>query len=252
MTAVITRRTGQFLLFTLAITWILWWILALLTAFGLSFSSPVGMMLFILGGSGPTAAAYLAVLKTPESGSVRQFNRRVLKARVSWRYYLFAAAAPPAAGTAALLITGSSADQISPHLFVPLLLSSVLLGGLEEFGWRGVLQEEMQRFIAPGVLSLIIGCIWALWHLPLFFISGTSHAGSSFALFTLSAVGYSGMLTWLYRRTGSILLCVLFHASINAAGGSGASVSLGSSGQLIHGLILLAVGLPLAVRASSP
>src|SRR5690606_37857162 len=56
-----------------------------------------------------------------------------------------------------------------------------------------------------------------LWHIPLFFIEDVSHYNFKFFPFLLGAIMFSTYLTWLYAVTKSLLLVVLFHASINAS-----------------------------------
>ena len=56
-------------------------------------------------------------------------------------------------------------------MIVPLFLSMVIGGGVEEFGWRGVLVYQLRK-TNPVFISLGVGLIWALWHIPLFFLGG--------------------------------------------------------------------------------
>jgi uncharacterized protein len=74
----------------------------------------------------------------------------------------------------------------------------------------------MQARCSALTASLVIGLVWALWHVPLFFMVGTSQATMSFAWFTVQAVALSIVLTWAYNGTGgSVLLVVLAHAALN-------------------------------------
>lgn len=89
------------------------------------------------------------------------------------------------------------------------------------------------------VSNFIIGIIWALWHLPLFFVPGTSHYGKQFVFYGLAAIGYSSFLTWLYAKTNSIFLCILFHAAINATASIGLSVSMAEKGVYLYSAIFI-------------
>ncbi len=246
------QRVFIFLSSTFLITWGCWWILAGLISGGFTtITSPAGMTLFIFGGSGPTIGAYISVITTPREGSLREFHARVLKVRVKAKFYLIAVMTPLLLGLASIMIVLPldpgylERNPVQPiYLILPVFLSSVLMGGLEEFGWRGVLQECLQGALGHGAVNMIIGITWSLWHLPLFYIMGTSHLGNSFLLYAAAAVGYSGLLTWLYHRTGSIFLCVLFHASINTAGGIGASIPLHEQELIpIQTFLIFAAGL---------
>ncbi len=110
--------------------------------------------------------------------------------------------------------------------FIPSFFIAIFLGGIEEFGWRGVFQPELSKRLNLFLVNLLIGIVWAFWHLPLFYIAGSSHEGGSFFFFALSAIGYSSFLTYLYAKTKSVLLCVIFHASINATASTALSVSM--------------------------
>ena len=63
---------------------------------------------------------------------------------------------------------------------------------------------------------MLLGIIWALWHLPLFFIAGTDTAGQSFPLYLAQVTALSVAIAWLYANTnGSLFLTMLMHSAIN-------------------------------------
>jgi membrane protease YdiL (CAAX protease family) len=73
--------------------------------------------------------------------------------------------------------------------------------------------------------SLIVGVVWALWHLPLFFLDGTwqaEHLGFGtvrFGLWMMGVIIESVLYTWIYNNTRrSILAAILFHFVGNAFG----------------------------------
>jgi hypothetical protein len=95
------------------------------------------------------------------------------------------------------------------------LLSTPVQAG-EEIGWRGYALPRLTVQLGPRLASLLLGVIWALWHLPLFFIAGTTTTGQSFAVYLTSVIALSVALAWVYQRTGgSLLLVMLMHAAIN-------------------------------------
>lgn len=64
--------------------------------------------------------------------------------------------------------------------------------------------------------TLILGAIWGLWHLPLFFIRGTTQSFLAFVPFVLWVTGLSTLFTWVYNNTaGSLLIPVLLHTTVN-------------------------------------
>ena len=64
--------------------------------------------------------------------------------------------------------------------------------------------------------SIVLGLIWALWHVPLFYLPEADTYGQSFPVYLLQVTALSVAIAWLYWRThGSLLLTMLMHAAIN-------------------------------------
>jgi membrane protease YdiL (CAAX protease family) len=64
--------------------------------------------------------------------------------------------------------------------------------------------------------SLILGVVWALWHLPFWWMAGAGMGGTSLPIFVLYNVGLSGVMTWVHQRTGgSVLAAILLHTTAN-------------------------------------
>jgi CAAX protease family protein len=107
-----------------------------------------------------------------------------------------------------------------------------VLGGplLEEGGWRGFALPRMERLHGPLLASLILGILWALWHLPEFLVpSWTAAMGGGsivvITLFTITAVTFTIVITWVFNNTrASLLLAILVHASIDTFGGTVAAI----------------------------
>ncbi len=86
----------------------------------------------------------------------------------------------------------------------------------EEVGWRGYALPRLAARFGLARASVLLGIIWAAWHLPLFYISGTDTTGQSFPLYLLGVTALSVAIAWLYARTnGSLLLTMLMHAAVN-------------------------------------
>jgi membrane protease YdiL (CAAX protease family) len=103
-----------------------------------------------------------------------------------------------------------------------LMVAAILLSTLvfsqagEELGWRGYALPRLGARIGLGAASLVIGVIWAVWHLPLFFIPGIETTGQSFPLYALGVIALSVAIAWLYANTnGSLFLTMLMHSAIN-------------------------------------
>lgn len=99
-------------------------------------------------------------------------------------------------------------------IFATILSTPVQSG--EEVGWRGYALPGLAARFGLAPASLVLGAIWACWHLPFFFITGVDKTGQSFPLYFLGVVALSVTLAWLYWRTsGSLLLTMLLHAAAN-------------------------------------
>ena len=89
----------------------------------------------------------------------------------------------------------------------------------QEFGWRGYVLPRLQGRFNALVSSLILGVLWALWHLPLFDYLYSQHAGTYFEqpiwIIFVSLIFTSILCTWVYNNTdGNILCCILLNTSL--------------------------------------
>jgi hypothetical protein len=86
----------------------------------------------------------------------------------------------------------------------------------EEVGWRGYALPRLATYLGLGGASVLLGVIWALWHVPLFYLQGSGSEGQSFPIYLLHVTALSVAMSWLYWKTeGSLLLVMLMHASVN-------------------------------------
>jgi membrane protease YdiL (CAAX protease family) len=168
----------------------------------------------------------------------RDYWRRVVDFRrisVCWYAVIFLYS-PLKSGIAALIDILQGGEGIAPEalarfaeqplLIVPTIIFWLLFGPVpEEPGWRGYALDGLQARRNALSASLIVGIVWALWHLPLFFIEGTWQAKQvglgtqRFWLYMLTIVIEAVLYTWIYNNTGrSTLSAILFHFVGNAFG----------------------------------
>jgi uncharacterized protein len=83
------------------------------------------------------------------------------------------------------------------------LIMIFLGGGQEEIGWRGYILKHLEDKLALQVGSILLSVIWALWHIPLFFISGTSQTYMNFFGFMMLTFGYSFIFSWGLKKSGN-------------------------------------------------
>ena len=172
--------------------------------------------LFVLATWSPAIAAFILVYRHGGLTGMRAFVSRLLIWRVSWSWAAFILVSLPLVFVAGSLIKGGPLlAPIPPEGFggmVAVLFMMLILGPVEEFGWRGVMQPLLQRRIAPIWAGLIIGITWGIWHLPAFFLAGLVFTDWNFLPFFIGNVTLAILVTPIFNSTrGSLLWPMLFH-----------------------------------------
>ena len=98
------------------------------------------------------------------------------------------------------------------YLFILYMPLMVLGGGLEEVGWRGVLQPQLEKRFSFLPAAMMEGALWSVWHLPLWFVPNTTQSTYNFVAFTLYCITLGCTLAAVYRLTKSIWASILIHA----------------------------------------
>jgi uncharacterized protein len=122
-------------------------------------------------------------------------------------------------------LSGSDAglfSELSRAIFVVFFMGGPLA---EEPGWRGFALPRLQRRYGPLQGTLLLGVLWACWHLP-HFLTPAQHGGpgtgfatfaANFPIFVLLATALAIIFTWVFNHTeGSLLIAILMHTSVNA------------------------------------
>ncbi len=211
------------------------WIFMITDAMGshevLPFRLPIPLL--ILMGYMPTLAAVIVTWQTKGKEGVRALFKKLLIAQVGLGWYAFAifglavmyiatiilynsiGFAPALPFLSAKTPPFSSPLELIPKIAVLFVIVGIVNG--EELAWRGFALPRLQSRYKALTSSLILGAIWTLFHLPLFFtVTGSSQADWSFPSFLLSTIGLTVLYTWIYNNTrGSVLLAYLFHAAAN-------------------------------------
>jgi membrane protease YdiL (CAAX protease family) len=208
-----------------AIAFVLGWgIIALLILFPQQLEAIFGPMgytnpLFILAVWTPAIAGIFLVGLHHGFKGLGSFFRRITLVRMPATWWVFLGIGIPAAFYAGALIKGTITDPFpfSPwYKLLPALAVGLVIGPVEEFGWRGVALPLLQRLFAPMWASLILGVIWGLWHLPAFFLSGSPQSAWPFAPYFLGVIAITIILTPMFNAgRGSILIAALYHFQMN-------------------------------------
>ena len=211
-----------FFLLTFALTWTAWLGPAALGAAGKSGFFALGGPVFLLGVFAPAFVALALTAYSEGRPGVARLLARIGRWRAGAHLYLFAISYMAATKLFAALIHRMAMGAWPSFGETPLLL---MLGAIlvstwvqagEEVGWRGYALPRLATHLGLRGASVLLGVIWALWHLPLFFLHGSGSDGQSFPIYLLHATALSVAMSWLYWKTrGSLLLVMLMHASVN-------------------------------------
>lgn len=175
---------------------------------------------------GPIIAAFIVTAMTTGWAGVKSLMKNMVRWRVGVRWYVVALLLPVGVVLAALYLNvlfgapaPTAADLANWYLILLAFPGQTLVAGAftEEPGWRGFALPRLQARYSPLVASLILGVIWASWHLPLL-VSDTSGQRPPIPYF-LTVLALSVLLAWLYNGTkGSVFLAILMHGAFNTVG----------------------------------
>ncbi len=228
-----------FFLLTFAIAWGAWAAAAALSAPRAAGLSVLRGPVFLFGVFAPAIAALALTARADGRAGAWTLLRHIGRWRVGVGWYLFAAGYMAATKLAVALIhrlaTGAwprFGETPWAMMAIALLVSTWVQAG-EEVGWRGYALPRLARHIGLAPASILLGVIWASWHLPLFFAPESDMFGQSFPVYLLQVTAVSVAMAWLYWRTGrSLLLVMLMHAAVNNTKDIVPSVVQGASNPL--------------------
>ncbi len=206
------NRLMYFLIITFFITGTAWISLAVLTKLNvITFTHPIGTILHIIGGFGPTIASLFLM---SEKLTLNAFKKFVFQYKRKSMIYFWILSAM------AIATIGISSMEFNPELplyLVPIVFIQAVFiyGGEEELGWRGIMQPNLENKYNFSIATVITGIVWGIWHIPLWFVEGTSQQNMKFSLFLVLAVILSFWLAAIYKKTQCVFACSVFHGLIN-------------------------------------
>jgi len=206
-----TQKLRKYLIRTFSVSWTAWLVLVLLAKNNiLTFSSIIGTVLYIIGGFAPTVSA----ISLQENRSFKSIlNFIFFGKKKSIKYLLLFCLLE-------ILTVGLSSRELNPAMpwyVMPIFFLVCIFagGGNEELGWRGTMQPVLEKKMTFPVATLITGIVWSVWHLPLWFIDGTSQQNIPFPLFTIYAIFLSFWLACVYKKTNCVFYCAVLHGLNN-------------------------------------
>jgi membrane protease YdiL (CAAX protease family) len=195
----------SFFTLALAVTWL---------AFIPYYYSTDGIPWFTFG---PMVAGFTMAAVTGGLKQVKSLLAATFRWKVNPIWYVAAIGLPFASQYFSVLLNplfGSAAPawgNIPPVMeIIPMVALLLVFSGPvgEEIGWRGfVLPRLLEKYSALSA-SLILGSVWAIWHLPLILVNDFTAHGA------LMPVIAAILFTWISQNAkGSVLLAILMHAS---------------------------------------
>lgn len=221
-------RPKRFYALVFIFTWA-FWLFAIMFNNGLTCS--LGMVLGVIS---PATIAIITVFTSKSDALKKDFKRKIFNFWKLKPQYIVGGFLIMSAIICCSILTsvlfGQSLDQFSviegftfdgPGLFGAFATIS-LAAILEEVGWRGYGEDSIAEYHSWFKESIIFGFIWAIWHLPLFWIPGTYHItirqmSPWFMInFMVSVIPMGFITTWVYVKNGrSMLASILFHLFVN-------------------------------------
>jgi CAAX protease family protein len=215
----------QFFAAVFGATWACWIAAGAIRSRGATTSPALAALaegLFLLGTFSPGLLAAALTHRSEGRIGTRRLLEPIFRWQVPAKWYVFAVGY-----FAAVKLTVAAVHRVAAgewpefgeeawYVMAGAVTISTWVQAGEEVGWRGYALPRLTDRFGLARASLVLGVVWAVWHLPLFFIPGTSVYGQSFPLYLLQVTAISVTMAWLYWRTGgSLLLVMLFHAAIN-------------------------------------
>jgi uncharacterized protein len=221
------RPVLSFYLLTLALSWGYW-----LTLLASGLRVGPGSVAHFPGLIGPMLAAIVVTAVVGGRPGLRELGARMLRLGPRWPVKLLLALSPLVLGAlacAVLALMGQPLPSFGAFVQVPgmpehwpwlaVLAAVVVVNGFgEETGWRGFLTERL--LLTHGRLrsTLVVALLWALWHVPLFWLNVNLAALPALTLFgwLFALVCGAFVLAQVYLATGHSILCVaLWHVAFN-------------------------------------
>lgn len=209
-----------FYILAFAITWLAWMPQAAYSHGLFPFDSPI---FYFIGGIGPMAAAYIVLRVQHGKEAIDKLFAPLLHWKVSVTWYIVAVLGFALIGMAAAALDGHLVEQLKNlNLTFALFMTFVryLIAAIpEEVAWRGFAQPRLQTRYSALVSSLIIGVLWALWHLPLLLNQDNVMSTYPKYLYFIEILAGSVIYAWLFNSTrGSALIVTIYHCFVNTVG----------------------------------
>lgn len=173
---------------------------------------------YLLGGWSPTIASYLSLRRSGKAADMKEWLKNIFDLKQPVFSYCMVVIMAILFILPQCLISGY--ERGAPIFAIIVMIPVMLVGGgLEEAGWRYILQPELEKKYSFTISTIIVSIIWWLWHFPLFYIQGVFQYGQNYVAFGINILGLSFALASIRKNTNSVWLCILFHCIENSLSG---------------------------------
>jgi len=179
---------------------------------------------------GPSVAGILLTTIVSGKAGLRDLFSRLLKWRVSLRWYVIALLIAPLSKAAALFALSIRSSEFLPVIVTSTDKTSLLAMGIaaglvvglfEELGWTGFVVPRLRLRHGVVATGISVGLLWGAWHFLLFWesdsFSGALPMALLFGRLFAWLPAYRVLMVWIYDRTGSLLVTTLMHVSLVAS-----------------------------------
>lgn len=238
----------KYFLLTFVLSWICFISVAVLSHQTQTDSSALVVLQRVLVFLGTIVPSLVALWLTAQSsivGETQNLLAKITRWKVNIKWYVFALGYIAIIKLIVAIIyritTGEwpRFGQETWYIMIVAILFSTWVQAGEEIGWRGFALPRLTVKLGLPLSTLLLGIVWACWHLPLFFVKGADTFEQSFSLYLMQVTALSVSMGYLYWRTGgSLLLVMLMHAAFNNTKDIVPSVDQGDTGTfaLSHSL----------------
>jgi membrane protease YdiL (CAAX protease family) len=207
----------------------------------ISYSSP----LFWIASYAPLIASILVIANKGGKKELFEFLKQIVQFKFELKWFLFIIICVPL-----ITVVASIPTEVGIHIplnmgfLITFLISNIFIGPLgEEPGWKGVALPNLLSKYSPLLSGIILGVIWAIWHLPAYMISTTPQGDHNVFVeyigFVIIAIGFEILSTYIYIKTNGNIVAsgILFHFVYNV------SMSIFEPTHLYTGLVFILVAI---------
>jgi len=187
-------------------------------------------LLFIAMCAGPLISCMLSIYLIDGKDGFKELTTKLVKWKINFRFYLIALFTAPALTMVAYLILSLFSPEFTPAIFSSEGKLMIIIGGIvgalvagffEELGWTGFAIPKLRLKYNIINTGLIVGIVWGIWHFPLFMIKDPTGVIPLIILLMVRLIthlpAFRILMTWVYDRTGSLLIIMLMHMSLTGS-----------------------------------